>query len=78
MLRMYMQQIKKMEYYKEGCPGGLTEEQEQKWLGIIDSNEADAYFKKCKQENYSDEYKVRLAKKAADHELCNGYSIDHI
>jgi len=67
-----------MEHYKEGCPGGLTKEQRKKWLGIIDSNEADAYYGKCKQENYSDEYKARLAKKAADHELGNGYSIDHI
>ena len=48
--------------YKDGCEGGLTEEQRKNFLEIDDWDESWAYYGKCKEENQTDEYKEFVAK----------------
>ena len=44
--------------FKEDCPGGLTEEQRKKCSEMEDVSEASEFYKKCQEENLTDEFKA--------------------
>jgi len=52
-----------MKRWKDGMVGGMTEEQEKRFIEIEDGEEANAFMRKCYEENSSEEFKAHRAEK---------------
>jgi len=52
--------------FKEGCPGGMTEEQDKIYYGMEDRGAAFEFYKKCQKENLTDEYKEKIGSGQGD------------